>query len=62
MRGLGDAPSGLRDSSGRVRRPVGARILDGPRAQVTRMRPNGGSRALEGIIGDLFETRRGPVE
>lgn len=55
----GNAPSNLLDSYERERQPIGAQILDWPRAQVALMRPNGGSRALEAVIRDLIETRDG---
>ncbi|HZL16974.1 MAG TPA: FAD-dependent monooxygenase [Polyangia bacterium] len=55
----GDAPDGLLDSYTTERHPVGARILDWTRAQVTLMRPNRHSRALEAIVRDLIDTRDG---
>ncbi|SFM10616.1 FAD-dependent monooxygenase [Methylobacterium pseudosasicola] len=55
----GDAPAGLLNSYERERHPVGARVLDWSRAQVTLMRPSPGSRALEAIIRDLIETQDG---
>jgi 2-polyprenyl-6-methoxyphenol hydroxylase-like FAD-dependent oxidoreductase len=55
----GDAPAGLLDSYQTERHPVGARVLDGSRAQVALMRPTPGTRALEGIIRDLIGTRDG---
>jgi 2-polyprenyl-6-methoxyphenol hydroxylase-like FAD-dependent oxidoreductase len=55
----GDAPAGLLDSYTTERHPVGARILDWTRAQVTVMRPNRHSRALEAILRDLIDTRDG---
>jgi 2-polyprenyl-6-methoxyphenol hydroxylase-like FAD-dependent oxidoreductase len=53
----GDAPDGLLDSYTAERHPIGARILDWTRAQVTVMRPS--SRALEPILRDLMATRDG---
>jgi FAD binding domain len=55
----GDAPDGLLDSYGAERLPVGARILDWTRAQVSIMRPNPHARALEAIMRDLINTRDG---
>src|SRR3954469_9252094 len=55
----GDAPDGLLDSYTTERHPVGVRILDWTRAQVTLMRPNLHSRALEAIMRDLMDTRDG---
>ncbi|MBY2938155.1 FAD-dependent oxidoreductase [Rhizobium leguminosarum] len=55
----GDAPEGLLDSYFCERHPVGAQILDWSRAQVALMRPSRSSRALEGIIRDLIDTRDG---
>jgi 2-polyprenyl-6-methoxyphenol hydroxylase-like FAD-dependent oxidoreductase len=55
----GDAPDGLLDSYTTERHPVGARVLDWSRAQVTLMRPNRHSRALEAILRDLIDTRDG---
>jgi 2-polyprenyl-6-methoxyphenol hydroxylase-like FAD-dependent oxidoreductase len=55
----GDAPDGLLDSYTAERHPIGARILDWTRAQVTVMRPNPHSRALEAIFRDLMNTRDG---
>ncbi|HEX4340635.1 MAG TPA: FAD-dependent monooxygenase [Polyangiaceae bacterium] len=55
----GDAPDGLLDSYTTERHPIGARILDWTRAQVTLMRPNRHSRALEAIVRDLIDTRDG---
>jgi 2-polyprenyl-6-methoxyphenol hydroxylase-like FAD-dependent oxidoreductase len=55
----GEAPEGLLDSYTTERHPIGARILDWTRAQVTLMRPNPHSRALEAILRDLLETRDG---
>ena len=55
----GHAPDGLLDTYQSERHPVGAQVLDWSRAQVTLMRPNPGSRALEPIIRDLIDTRDG---
>jgi len=56
---LGSAPEALLDSYSRERHPVGAQVLDWSRAQVALMRPSPHSRALEGIIRDLINTRDG---
>lgn len=53
----GDAPDGLLDSYTTERHPIGARVLDWTRAQVSLMRPS--SRALEPILRDLINTRDG---
>jgi 2-polyprenyl-6-methoxyphenol hydroxylase-like FAD-dependent oxidoreductase len=55
----GDAPDGLLDSYTTERHPVGASILDWTRAQVALMRPDRRSRALQGVVRDLIETRDG---
>jgi hypothetical protein len=55
----GVAPEGLLDSYTRERYPIGARILDWTRAQVTLMRPDPRSRALHSIVRDLLATRDG---
>ena len=55
----GEAPAGLLDTYTEERHPVGARILDWTRAQVSLMRPNPHARALEGIVRDLIATRDG---
>ena len=55
----GNAPDGLLDSYTAERHPVGARILDWTRAQVSIMRPNPHARALEAIMRDLINTRDG---
>ncbi len=55
----GDAPDDLLDGYARERMPVAAQILDWSRAQVTLMRPNQGSRALEAILRDLMATQDG---
>lgn len=54
-----DTPEGLLDSYTAERHPIGARILDWTRAQVTLMRPNPGSKALEAVLRDLIATRDG---
>jgi hypothetical protein len=53
------APADLLDTYTRERHPLGAQILDWSRAQVAIMRPTPSSRALQGIIRDLLETRDG---
>ncbi|MEO7110951.1 MAG: FAD-dependent monooxygenase, partial [Polyangiaceae bacterium] len=53
----GNAPDGLLDSYTTERHPVGARILDWTRAQVTLMRPS--SRALQAVVRDVINTRDG---
>jgi 2-polyprenyl-6-methoxyphenol hydroxylase-like FAD-dependent oxidoreductase len=55
----GDAPEGLLDSYTAERRPIGARILDWTRAQVTLMKPDPRTRALAAIVRDLLGTRDG---
>ena len=55
----GNAPDGLLDSYTTERHPIGARILDWTRAQVAVMRPTQSSRAIEGILRDLIQTRDG---
>ena len=55
----GEAPAGLLDSYTEERHPIGARILDWTRAQVSIMRPNPHARALEAIVRDLINTRDG---
>lgn len=55
----GGAPEALLDSYTAERHPIGARILDWTRAQVTLMRPSRHSRALEAIVRDLIDTRDG---
>ncbi len=55
----GNAADGLLDSYTAERYPVGARILDWTRAQVSIMRPNPHARALEAILRDLIDTRDG---
>jgi 2-polyprenyl-6-methoxyphenol hydroxylase-like FAD-dependent oxidoreductase len=53
------APAGLLDSYYAERYPVGARVLDWSRAQVTIMEPTPEARALRAIIQDLLQTRDG---
>ncbi|HEY0253737.1 MAG TPA: FAD-dependent monooxygenase, partial [Kofleriaceae bacterium] len=53
----GTAPDGLLETYTSERHPIGARVLDWTRAQVSVMRPS--SRALEAVIRDLVETRDG---
>jgi len=55
----GDAPQGLLDSYTAERHPIGARILDWTRAQVTLMKPDPRTRALAAIVRDLIGTRDG---
>lgn len=55
----GDAPEGLLDSYTTERHPIGARILDWTRAQVTLMKPDPKTRALAAIVRDLIATRDG---
>src|SRR6202007_3156963 len=52
-----DAPEGLLDSYTAERHPIGARILDWTRAQVTLMKPEPKTRALAAIVRDLIGTR-----
>jgi hypothetical protein len=52
----GDAPAGLLDSYLYERHPVGAKVLDWSRAQVSLMRPGPSSRALEAIMRDIVDT------
>jgi len=53
------APEGLLDSYHIERHPIGARVLDWSRAQVTIMRPDPHARALNAIVRDLIDTRDG---
>ncbi|VVT14173.1 FAD-dependent oxidoreductase [Sphingomonas sp. EC-HK361] len=55
----GDAPPDLLDSYTSERRPIGAQVLDWSRAQVALMRPTRSTRALEGIMRALIDTRDG---
>lgn len=55
----GDSPTDLLDTYTQERHPIGARVLDWSRAQVALMRPSESSRALEGILRDLIDTRDG---
>ncbi|RJQ81195.1 FAD-dependent oxidoreductase [Pseudonocardiaceae bacterium YIM PH 21723] len=52
----GYAPDGLLDTYTRERHPVGAAALDWTRAQVSAMRPDAHSQAVQGLIRDLIET------
>jgi 2-polyprenyl-6-methoxyphenol hydroxylase-like FAD-dependent oxidoreductase len=53
------APEGLLDSYYTERHPIGAQVLDWSRAQVTLMRPDPTSRALNAIVRDLINTSDG---
>ena len=53
------APDGLLDTYQSERYPVGAQVLDWSRAQVSIMRPDSHSRALNAIMRDLIDTRDG---
>jgi 2-polyprenyl-6-methoxyphenol hydroxylase-like FAD-dependent oxidoreductase len=55
----GDAPEGLLASYTAERHPIGARILDWTRAQVTLMKPDPRTRALATIMRELIRTRDG---
>ncbi|RFZ90996.1 FAD-dependent oxidoreductase [Mucilaginibacter conchicola] len=55
----GQAPEGLLDTYYTERYPIGAKVLDWSRAQVTIMKPNPHSQALNAIIRDLIDTRDG---
>ncbi|WP_369393572.1 FAD-dependent monooxygenase [Streptomyces sp. CG1] len=55
----GWAPEGLLDTYTSERHPIGARVLDWTRAQVAVMRGDAYSRALRGVVTDLFGTRDG---
>jgi hypothetical protein len=55
----GEAPEALLDSYSAERHPIGARILDWTRAQVSLMRPDPRSRALHAVFRDLLDTRDG---
>lgn len=55
----GDASDDLLDSYSSERYPIGASVLDWSRAQVALMRPSQSSRALEGILRDIIDTRDG---
>lgn len=55
----GHAPDDLLDTYTSERHPIGARVLDGSRAQVALMRPSPSSRALRAIVGELIDTRDG---
>ncbi|GAA1974110.1 FAD-dependent oxidoreductase [Amycolatopsis minnesotensis] len=56
---LGHAPDGLLDTYTRERHPIGARVLDWSRAQVSVMRPDPYARALQEVIRDVLGTRDG---
>ncbi|GGV02816.1 FAD-dependent oxidoreductase [Streptomyces albospinus] len=55
----GHAPDGLLDTYTRERHPVGARVLDWSRAQVSTMVPDPHGQALQGVIRDLIGTQDG---
>ena len=55
----GDAPDGLLDTYTAERHPIGARILDWTRAQVSLMKPTQHARAMAAIVRDLIDTRDG---
>ena len=55
----GDAPDGLLDTYNAERHPIGTRILDWTRAQVSLMKPTKHARAIEAIVRDLANTRDG---
>jgi 2-polyprenyl-6-methoxyphenol hydroxylase-like FAD-dependent oxidoreductase len=55
----GGAGAGHLDSYEAERRPVVAHVLERSRAQVALLRPDAGSRSLEGIMRDLIATRDG---
>lgn len=55
----GEASDALLDSYTGERHPIGAAVLDWSRAQVALMRPSLSSRALEGILRDIIDTRDG---
>jgi 2-polyprenyl-6-methoxyphenol hydroxylase-like FAD-dependent oxidoreductase len=55
----GEAPDGLLDTYTAERHPLGARILDWTRAQVSLMRTDPASRAVQGLVRDLIGTRDG---
>lgn len=55
----GHAPDGLLDTYTRERHPIGAKVLDWSRAQVTVMRPDPHSQAIQGVVRDLIGTRDG---
>ncbi|MFF2554011.1 FAD-dependent monooxygenase [Nocardia sp. NPDC058058] len=55
----GDAPDGLLDTYTAERHPIGAHVLDWSRAQVTAMRPDPSSQAIQAVIRDFIATRDG---
>ncbi|QEU89926.1 FAD-dependent oxidoreductase [Streptomyces kanamyceticus] len=55
----GNAPDGLLDTYGQERGPIGAQVLDWSRAQVSIMRPDRHSQAIQGVVRDLLGTRDG---
>ncbi|QGZ66070.1 FAD-dependent monooxygenase [Paraburkholderia acidisoli] len=55
----GEASAGLLDSYHAERHAVGARVLDGSRAQIALMRPTPATRSLAAIVRDLLATRDG---
>jgi 2-polyprenyl-6-methoxyphenol hydroxylase-like FAD-dependent oxidoreductase len=55
----GWAPEGLLDTYTAERHPIGARVLDWTRAQVSVMRGDADSRALRDVVSDFLGTRDG---
>ena len=55
----GKAPEGLLDTYQTERHPLGVKVLDWSRAQVSIMKPDPPSRALNAIVRDLMNTRDG---
>ena len=55
----GEAPDSLLDTYVAERHPVGARVLDWSRAQVSIMRPDPDAIAMAAIVRDLIGTRDG---
>lgn len=53
------APTGLLDTYQTERHPIGAQVLDWSRAQVSVMKPDPGSRAMNAILRDIINTRDG---
>lgn len=55
----GRAPEGLLDTYQAERLPLGAQVLDWSRAQVSIMKPDPASRAMNAVVRDLMSTRDG---